>query len=115
MENGGFGFKLLRERQIDLTKADTQLYQWIVSRVKETVYCIGCGTCSSACIRADEMPVSVRRVLLLASRGLVDEAMALADQCRICGRCIMICPRNIPTRNIMHAVTSYSKANTHEI
>lgn len=115
MESGGFGFKLLRERQIDLTKADTRLYKWIVGRVPESSLCIGCGTCGSACIRADEMPVSVRRVLLMASRGLVDEAMALADHCRICGRCLMICPRNIPTRNVMHAVVSFSKANNHEI
>lgn len=115
MESGGFGFKLLRERQIDLSKADTRLYEWIIGRVNEAALCIGCGTCGSACIRSDEMPVSVRRVFLLASRGLAAEAITLADQCRLCGRCLMICPRNIPTRNIMHVVVSYSKANTHEI
>ncbi|MDK2910371.1 MAG: hypothetical protein PWR20_1938 [Bacteroidales bacterium] len=115
MNKETFGFKIPTGRQIDLSTADIHLFNWIHSRVKESFQCIGCGSCTAVCIQTNESIVSIRKILLLSARGFHPEAKRMAEECNLCGRCIMICPRGIYTRNIMHAVIQYSIENDHEI
>ena len=63
--------------------------------------CIGCGTCMATCSAGRFTTFSLRRLQLMVMRGQTENIRDEAEKCMLCGKCQMICPRGVNTRNII--------------
>jgi heterodisulfide reductase subunit C len=77
---------------------------------------MSCGTCSSACTAAMSSDYSLFRIILLTRRGEEAEIAKTINRCRMCGKCIIACPRNVNTRNIIFLIQhAVNKIYSHEV
>ena len=100
-----FGFKLSKSAAIDLDKVDRTRFERLCREVPDARRCMACGSCSATCMAASLSSMSVRRVLLALQRGKEQEAFRLMSACMLCGKCTMVCPRGINTRNLILAIS----------
>ena len=96
-----FGFSLSPSSVADLDKVDTRRYEALLRMEPTASTCIGCGSCSATCTRSNWTGMSVRKVLLGLQRGRDEEVDAMLKGCMLCGKCTMVCPRGINTRNLI--------------
>jgi heterodisulfide reductase subunit C len=97
-----FGYKISPDRQMDYDLNPKRVLDYIRSEEKTIDGCMSCGTCSSACTAAHTSDYSLRRLILLARRGEEKEIKEMVFRCRLCGKCMIACPRNVNTRNIIY-------------
>jgi len=101
MEIKKFGFAINENRQINLDVADRELFKKVAITEPSILCCIFCGACASTCTVGDYTHISFRMVSLSLRRGLIDEAKKHVAKCMLCGKCTMICPRDVNIRHIM--------------
>jgi heterodisulfide reductase subunit C len=104
-----FGYFVTRDRQIDFDANNHNISALVASAEPSLNLCISCGTCASTCSAALFTDFSLRKIILLVRRG---ETKGLADElskCMLCGKCQLVCPRNVSTRNL---ILQISKALT---
>lgn len=102
-----FGFKLSPSSAVDLDKVDFSLYHRIEQIEPDVRICMGCGSCSATCTGAPFSGMSLRKVILAIQRGKEEEAKNMLSGCMLCGKCTMVCPRGINTRNLILALCRY--------
>ncbi len=92
-----WGFRPEKSNLVILDNNDVSLYQALVAKVPGLAACIGCGSCSATCAAsADGM--NFRLVTLLVRRGELAPVKEITRSCLLCGKCTLVCPRNIDTR-----------------
>ena len=96
-----FGYKLSPSSAVDLDKVDFSLYHRIEKIEPDVRICIGCGSCSATCTGQPFSGMSLRKVILSIQRGRENEARQMLSGCMLCGKCTMVCPRGINTRNLI--------------
>jgi heterodisulfide reductase subunit C len=96
-----FGFKLSPSSAVNLDTVDRRRYDRLVQLVPDACTCIGCGSCSATCTSASWTGMSVRKVLLGLQRGRDEEVDQMLSGCMLCGKCTMVCPRGINTRQLI--------------
>lgn len=96
-----FGFQLSPSSAVNLDTTDRRRYDRLVRIVPEAGTCIGCGSCSATCTAAPWSGMSVRKVLLGLQRGRDEEVDRMLSACMLCGKCTMVCPRGINTRQLI--------------
>ena len=96
-----FGFKLSPSSAVNLDTVDRRRYDRLVQLVPDACTCIGCGSCSATCTSASWTGMSVRKVLLGLQRGRDEEVDIMLSGCMLCGKCTMVCPRGINTRQLI--------------
>ncbi|MCK9304382.1 MAG: 4Fe-4S dicluster domain-containing protein [Bacteroidales bacterium] len=96
-----FGFKISKSTRIDLDSACQSLYNQIASKVPDIRTCINCGSCSASCTAATFRRTSFRGAILHINRGFDKKAVEFLKSCMLCGKCFLVCPRGIDTRNII--------------
>lgn len=94
-----FGFKINKGSTINLDTIDTSVYDRLVKLEPTAKLCINCGSCSASCMASDFSGMSVRKVLLALQRG--QDVRSMLSNCMLCGKCTMVCPRGVNTRNII--------------
>lgn len=94
-----FGFCIKPSSTIDLDKVDTNLYRRLLEKAPDALTCISCGSCGASCTASDFSGMSLRKVILNLQRGR--DVSAMLSKCMLCGKCIMVCPRGINTRNLI--------------
>jgi len=99
-----FGYSLSPSSRIDLDKMDrTKL-----GRIKELepgfLKCISCGSCTGTCSAGNFSTTSLRRAILMIENGLHKDAVSLLEGCMLCGKCSLVCPRGINTRNLIRNI-----------
>lgn len=94
-----FGFKLSKSSTIDLSKVDTSQFEQLCKLEPGARTCISCGSCSASCTVASLSGMSMRKVLLSMQRG--QDIRPMLKNCMLCGKCTMVCPRGLNTRNII--------------
>jgi heterodisulfide reductase subunit C len=99
-----WGYKIVSPRQIDLDSNDFSIAGYIDQHEKSFRWCIGCGSCSATCTAAQFTDFSPRKVNFLLQRGESTGLDKEIAKCMMCGKCQMICPRGINTRNIIHHI-----------
>ncbi|MBR6345772.1 MAG: 4Fe-4S dicluster domain-containing protein [Bacteroidales bacterium] len=104
-----FGFSLSPSSVTDLDKVDTRRYRELLRLEPGAATCIGCGSCSATCTSSAWTGMSVRKVILGLQRGRDVEVDAMLRGCMLCGKCTMVCPRGINTRNLILAAMRISK------
>lgn len=94
-----FGFTLSKSATVELNKVDVQLYDNLCKREPNVKVCMNCGSCGATCMAAPFSGMSVRKVLNGLQRG--QDVRMLLSNCMLCGKCTMVCPRGINTRNLI--------------
>jgi len=111
-----FGYKIQADRQIDYDANNRRILNYVRASEPSVDWCMSCGTCASACTAALTSDYSLRKLIILARRGMEEELLSTVYRCRFCGKCINACPRGVNTRNIVYLMQlAANKITDHEI
>jgi heterodisulfide reductase subunit C len=111
-----FGYKIQTDRQIDYDSNNRRILDSVRSSEPSVDWCMSCGTCASACTAAATTDYSLRKLILLARRGMEKDVREMVFRCRFCGKCLNACPRGVNTRNIVYTMQlAVTKIIDHEI
>ncbi len=94
------------DRTIDYDKNDRALYYYLM-RVEPTVsLCIACGACTATCTAGALSSLDFHKIMLSIRRGEKVYIAKEITQCMLCGKCLLVCPKNVNTRGvILHIMT----------
>lgn len=96
-----FGFTISKGRQIDYDANNRRLAEYILDREPSFRVCIECGCCSSACTTGNFTHFSLRELNILIKRGENKPVAEQIGKCMLCGKCTLVCPRGVNTRNVI--------------
>lgn len=96
-----FGFSISKGRQIDYDSNDRRIAEYIFERETSFRLCIECGGCAATCTTGNLTKFSLRELHILIKRGENDMARQSMKKCMLCGKCTLVCPRGVNTRNIV--------------
>ncbi len=96
-----FGFSISEGRQIDYDTNDRSIAEYIFKEEPSFRSCIECGGCSATCTTGNFIRFSLRELHILIKRGENDLVRQEIKKCMLCGKCTLICPRGVNTRNIV--------------
>ena len=96
-----FGFTISAGRQIDYESNDRRIAEYIYKREPSFRLCIECGGCSATCTTGNFTGFSLRELHSLIKRGENEKARNDIKKCMLCGKCTLVCPRGVNTRNIV--------------
>jgi heterodisulfide reductase subunit C len=96
-----FGFSISKPRVIDFDANDRRIADYILEREKSFRLCIECGGCSATCTTGNYTSFSLREINILLKRGENDKPKEKIKHCMLCGKCILVCPRGVNTRNVV--------------
>jgi heterodisulfide reductase subunit C len=97
-----FGYTISRDRQIDYDSLSREIYKALSDMEPTVNACISCGTCAATCSAAQFTNFSLRRYILLLRRGEHKEVAENIDKCMLCGKCQLVCPMGVNTRNVIY-------------
>ena len=107
-----FGYSISKSNTIDLDGVSNDLSAQLLRREPSFATCIGCGTCMATCSAGRFTSLNLRQLQLMARRGQIKKIQTETEKCMLCGKCQMICPRGVNTRNIilaLHSLTNQKK------
>jgi Heterodisulfide reductase, subunit C len=111
-----FGFTISAGRQIDYDSNNRRLAEYIFEKEPSFRLCIECGGCSATCTTANFTGFSLRELHILIKRGENDQVRQNLNKCMLCGKCTLVCPRGVNTRNIVVlAKKAFQKSDEYEI
>ncbi len=96
-----FGFEISKDRQIDYDSNSMETLWKLLELEPSLRNCISCGTCAATCSAALYTDFSLRRIILLIRRGELNGLMMETAKCMLCGKCQLVCPRGVSTRNLI--------------
>ena len=99
-----FGYSAMVAKVHDLDRIDQNLFQKIAEIDPSINLCISCGSCTATCTAGNFTKFSFREMCHSIRRGEVKEAFKESEKCMMCGKCMLVCPRNVNTRNIIRLV-----------
>jgi heterodisulfide reductase subunit C len=99
MEN--FGFTISKGRQIEYDSNNRSIADYIYEKEPSFRLCIECGGCSATCTTGSLTQFSLRELQILIKRGENEHVRHNIKKCMLCGKCTLICPRGVNTRNIV--------------
>ena len=104
-----FGYSINQSSKVDLDLASRDFAMQVLRHEPSLAACVGCGTCVATCSAGRFTSFSLRQLQLLVKRGQTDKVHTEAEKCMLCGKCQMICPRGVNTRNLVLAIHKNSK------
>jgi heterodisulfide reductase subunit C len=111
-----FGYTISAGRQIDFDSNNRGLAEYIYEKEPSFRLCIECGGCSATCTTANFTAFSLREFNILIKRGETDKVRQNLKKCMLCGKCTLVCPRGVNTRNIVIlAKKAFQKSDEYEI
>jgi heterodisulfide reductase subunit C len=96
-----FGFTISKGRQIDYGSNDKRIAEYIFEKEPSFRLCIECGGCAATCTSGNFTGFSLREINILIKRGENDKVRQSLKKCMLCGKCTLVCPRGVNTRNIV--------------
>ena len=96
-----WGFTIQKDNQIDFDSNNRSVYEDILKAEPSFVTCISCGSCAGTCSAGNFTDFSLRKIHVLVSRGEIKNLKAELDKCMLCGKCTLVCPRGVNTRNVL--------------
>ena len=96
-----WGFTVIQTNQSDLDRVDQGLIATIGNIEPSIFWCIGCGSCSATCTSAQFNNFNPRRIIQAIKSGQVKYITDEVNKCLLCGKCQLVCPRHVNTRNIL--------------
>lgn len=99
-----FGYSLTPSSAIELDKMDRTRFEILIRREPDVLKCMACGSCAASCTAGAFTKMNLREGILLLSRGEEKAALKQFSSCMLCGKCQMVCPRRINTRNLILSI-----------
>jgi len=96
-----FGFEISQGRQIDYDSNSRSIAEYIFENEPSFRLCIECGGCSATCTTGNFTGFSLRELNILIKRGENDQVRHKLKKCMLCGKCTLVCPRGVNTRNVV--------------
>lgn len=96
-----FGYSIAKSRTIDYSKINSQLIRYIVENEPSFNACMSCGSCTATCSAANLTFFNIRRLNIQIRLGEFENIRQEIDKCMLCGKCLLVCPRGINTRNVI--------------
>ncbi len=96
-----FGYGTVKANNFDLDTAKTELASYLAANEPTFNLCIACGACAATCTAGKFTTFSFRNLTHQIRRGEEDNSRKEAAKCMLCGKCTLVCPRNVNTRNII--------------
>lgn len=95
-----FGFAPMKRTSVNIYESDKSAWQQLCADSPEFRACLSCGACAAACPinAATSGGLSVRKTLIELNRGI--DTKAQIDDCQMCNRCALVCPRGLNTRKV---------------
>ncbi|MGQ9620725.1 MAG: 4Fe-4S dicluster domain-containing protein [Bacteroidales bacterium] len=110
-----FGYTLSEPRVINYDANNRQVADYIFNKEPSFRLCIECGACSATCTAGQYTSFSLRELNILIKRGENGILYEKINHCMLCGKCILVCPRGVNTRNVIFlAKEAFIKFNGHE-
>lgn len=88
-------------RQIDFGKFDTRLLDGVLRHEPGFLTCLSCGACTATCSAGNLTNFNIRKISLMLRRGNIEALSVEIDKCMFCGKCTLVCPRDINIRNVV--------------
>lgn len=86
-------------RQLNFEHYDTRLLDYVLKHEPSFLTCLSCGACTATCSAGNLVHFNVRRIGLSLRRGEKDLLSKEIQKCMFCGKCTLVCPRDINIRN----------------
>jgi heterodisulfide reductase subunit C len=99
-----FGYGISRDRQIEYDSHSKDVYRKLEKMEPSVAACISCGTCAGTCSAAQFTDFSLRKYILLLRRGIEEEVEEKIENCMMCGKCQLVCPMGVNTRNVIFSI-----------
>lgn len=99
-----FGYVISKSSKVDLDKNDLSVANEVARLEPSFRVCIGCGSCTATCSVNNFATFNLRKIQLLTNRGELNGLRSEIEKCMLCGKCQMICPRGVNTRNVILAL-----------
>jgi heterodisulfide reductase subunit C len=96
-----YGFAISKGRQIDYDTNDRRIAEYISEKEPSFRLCIECGGCAATCTTGNLTKFSLRELQILIKRGENEQVRQNIQKCMLCGKCTLVCPRGVNTRNIV--------------
>jgi heterodisulfide reductase subunit C len=111
-----FGYAISKGRQIDYDLNDKSIAEYIHAKEPSFSVCIECGCCSATCTAANFTKFSLREFNILIKRGEYETVRQNIRKCMLCGKCTLVCPRGVNTRNVITlAKQAFQKAENYAV
>lgn len=111
-----FGFAISQGRQIDYESNNRRIAEYIFENEPSFRLCIECGGCAATCTTGNFTGFSLRELNILIKRGENDQVRQALKKCMLCGKCTLVCPRGVNTRNVVFmAKKAFQKSDEYAI
>lgn len=99
-----FGYSLTPSSRVDLGKFNKEKWEELAALEPDVLKCMACGSCTASCTAGKFTKTSLRSAILYIQNGQEKQALELVQSCLLCGKCFMVCPRAINTRNLLLSI-----------
>lgn len=111
-----FGFTISKGRQIEYDSNDRSIAEFIYEKEPTFRLCIECGGCAATCTTANFTKFSLRELNILLKRGENEQVEKNIRKCMLCGKCSLVCPRGVNTRNVVSlAMLAFRKSEGYAV
>ncbi|MBO7572785.1 MAG: 4Fe-4S dicluster domain-containing protein [Bacteroidales bacterium] len=94
-----FGFSISQTRSIDLDQIDFSCLDELREAVPTFMVCINCGACTATCSAQQFSDFNIRKIKTMLMQGQYEGLAKQLDKCMLCGKCTLVCPREVNLRN----------------
>jgi len=102
-QSNKFGFTINRSRLIDYDSSDRKVREFITLKEPSFRLCFACGGCTATCTAGQHTSFNLRRMNTYIRRGEIEPLLEEVKRCMLCGKCLLVCPRGVNTRNVVAA------------
>ena len=111
-----FGFTILKDQQLDYDNLSKDLAQHIQKAEPSIYSCMSCGSCAGSCSASRFTQFSFRKLVINILRGNDRQITNEIQKCMLCGKCMLVCPRGVNTRNVIYQLRKVlNETERHEI
>ena len=100
-----FGYTINKDLQIDYDANSRSISNFILKKDQSFLLCINCGACTATCTTGQFAEFNIRKIFTLIKRGEVRGIKEQISKCQMCGKCKLVCPRGVNTRNIIYQIS----------
>jgi len=96
-----FGFTINSSRLIDYDASVRKVREYVTLMEPSFKLCFASGGCTATCTAGQHTSFNLRRMNTYIRRGEIEPLRDEVTRCMLCGKCLLVCPRGVNTRNVV--------------